>query len=72
MGGAAPTVRDSSPQTLMAEFNIREAASTSASIPKVKPPPKTAKIPSQFSYDPSDDGTDENLLIFLHGLGRLD
>ena len=55
--------------TLMEEFHIREAASTSA---KVKPPPKTSKIPSQFFYGPSDDGTDENLLIFLHGLGVLD
>ena len=71
-GGAAPTVRDFSPKHLMAEFHILEAASTSASVPKVKPPPKTSKIPSQFFYGPSDDGTDENLLIFLHGLGRLD
>jgi hypothetical protein len=68
----AHTVRDFSPKTLMAEFHIREAASTSASTPKVKPPPKTSKIPSQFFYGPSDDGTDENLLIFLHGLGMLD
>jgi hypothetical protein len=35
-------------QSLMAEFHIREAASTSASTPKVKPPPKIFKIPSQF------------------------
>ncbi|KAF9494339.1 hypothetical protein BDN71DRAFT_1375415, partial [Pleurotus eryngii] len=26
-------------------------------------------IPVPFSYTPSDDGIDENLLIFLHGLG---
>ena len=41
----------------MAEFHIREATSTSASISKVEPPPNTSKIPSQ--------GTD---VIFLHGL----
>ena len=52
--------------TLMEEFQV---ASTSA---KVKPPPKASKIPSHFFYGPSDDGTDENLLIFLHGLGMLD
>jgi hypothetical protein len=32
----AHTVRDFSPNSLMAEFHIREAASTSASTPKVK------------------------------------
>ena len=53
----------------MKEVHLREAASTSA---KVKLPPQTPKIPSQFFYGPSDDGTDENLLIFLHGLGMLD
>jgi len=55
--------------TLMEEVHLQEAASTSA---KVKPPPKASKISSQFFYGPSDDGTDENLLIFLHGLGMLD
>ncbi|KAF8556587.1 hypothetical protein OG21DRAFT_1408810 [Imleria badia] len=34
-----------------------------------KPAPKSTKIPVVFSYTPSDDGTDENLLILLHGLG---
>lgn len=34
-----------------------------------KPPPKESAIPVPFSYTPSDDGIDENLLIFLHGLG---
>ncbi|KAJ8700751.1 hypothetical protein PTI98_003747 [Pleurotus ostreatus] len=34
-----------------------------------KPPPEESAIPVPFSYTPSDDGIDENLLIFLHGLG---
>ena len=32
-------------------------------------PPRESAIPVQFSYTPSDDGVDENLLILLHGLG---
>jgi hypothetical protein len=55
-------------QTPMTEFHIREAAPTSPT-PKIKPTPKTSKIPGKFFYAPSDDGTDENLLILLHGLG---
>lgn len=34
-----------------------------------KPSPKASAIPVPFSYASSDDGVDENLLIFLHGLG---
>ena len=37
---------------------------------KTKPPPKASAIPVPFVYHPSDDGTDENLLILLHGLGE--
>ncbi|KAJ7756925.1 hypothetical protein B0H16DRAFT_1537426 [Mycena metata] len=36
---------------------------------RVKKPPRTEKIPVPFFYAPSDDGTDENILILLHGLG---
>ncbi|KAI0084966.1 hypothetical protein BDY19DRAFT_897508 [Irpex rosettiformis] len=36
---------------------------------KVKPRPKPSAITVPFNYYPSDDGTDENLLILLHGLG---
>ncbi|KZS94170.1 hypothetical protein SISNIDRAFT_427371 [Sistotremastrum niveocremeum HHB9708] len=43
--------------------------SSSDANPRVKPPPKPSGIPVPFSYAPSDDGTDENLLILLHGLG---
>lgn len=32
-------------------------------------PPTESAIPVPFSYTPSNDGVDENLLILLHGLG---
>ncbi|KAJ7628470.1 hypothetical protein FB45DRAFT_918361 [Roridomyces roridus] len=51
------------------EIHIREAQAASNPTPRVKPPPSTQKIPVPFFYAPSDDGTDENLLILLHGLG---
>jgi len=47
---------------------VRESA-LSSSGPRVKPPPKTNAISVPFEYTPSDDGTDENLLILFHGLG---
>ena len=37
--------------------------------PRIKPPPQSSAISAPFSYSPSDDGIDENLLILLHGLG---
>ncbi|KZV62134.1 hypothetical protein PENSPDRAFT_692769 [Peniophora sp. CONT] len=49
------------------EYHVREAPQ--ASSPRVKPAPKSSVIRTPFSYSPSDDGTDENLLILLHGLG---
>ncbi|TFY66811.1 hypothetical protein EVG20_g4269 [Dentipellis fragilis] len=49
------------------EVHLRETPASST--PRVKPPPKASAIPVPFSYTPSDDGTDENLLILLHGLG---
>lgn len=49
------------------------SSSSAAAVqsPRVKPPPKSGrgKISVPFSYIPSGDGTDENLLILLHGLG---
>ncbi|KAJ8502064.1 hypothetical protein ONZ51_g136 [Trametes cubensis] len=48
------------------EITIRESSNAT---PRVKTPPKSSAIPVPFSYNPSDDGTDENLLILLHGLG---
>lgn len=37
--------------------------------PRAKKAPTAKSIPVPFSYSPSDNGTDENLLILLHGLG---
>jgi hypothetical protein len=56
------------------EFHLREATATTPSnaarlTSRVKPPPQSTAISAPFSYSPSDDGTDENLLILLHGLG---
>lgn len=42
----------------------------SYSTPSVKPIPQSPEIPVPFLYWSSNDGTDENLLIILHGLGR--
>jgi hypothetical protein len=54
----------------MAELHVQEASTSfNASLPRVKPSPKASKIPGSFFYAASDDGTDENLLILLHGLG---
>ncbi|EKM57227.1 uncharacterized protein PHACADRAFT_208338 [Phanerochaete carnosa HHB-10118-sp] len=52
----------------MTDITLREAPSTNIS-PKVKRQPSEKAIPVPFDYCPSDDGTDENLLILLHGLG---
>ena len=38
--------------------------------PRIKPAPKTQILP-KYVYHASEDGTDENLLILLHGLGEL-
>ena len=50
-----------------AETHVREISGLSAE--SVKPTPRSSSIPVPFSYAPSDDGTDENLLILFHGLG---
>jgi len=49
--------------------NIHLRESESDSRPRIKVPPQSTCVPVPFSYTPSDDGTDENLLILLHGLG---
>ena len=51
----------------MTDIHLREAGGSPS--PKTKPSPKVAAIPVPFTYNPSDDGTDENLLVLLHGLG---
>jgi len=55
----------------MVDIHIQETVATSqtALLPRTKPSPKSSKVAGQFFYAPSDDGTDENLLILLHGLG---
>ncbi|KAH8117940.1 hypothetical protein DFH11DRAFT_1571519 [Phellopilus nigrolimitatus] len=49
------------------EIHLKQESSSLA--PRVKPAPDASAIPVPFVYAPSDDGTDENLLILLHGLG---
>ena len=55
------------------EFHLRATTTATsgggAHPPRIKPPPQSASISAPFSYSPSDDGTDENLLVLLHGLG---
>lgn len=51
----------------LAELHLREPALR----PRTKPQPKAPDIPLPFFYASSADGTDENLLILLHGLGGL-
>jgi hypothetical protein len=53
----------------MTDIHIQDLPSESPGVPKVKPQPKSSAIHTPFSYFPSDDGTDENLLVLLHGLG---
>lgn len=53
----------------MSNIHIRQHETASNALPRVKPPPNASKIPVPFFYCPSDDGTDENILILLHGLG---
>ncbi|KZP30753.1 hypothetical protein FIBSPDRAFT_850204, partial [Athelia psychrophila] len=50
-------------------LRARDPTGSSDPLPRKKPAPKVAAIPVPFAYAPSDDGTDENLLILLHGLG---
>ncbi|KAF7792941.1 hypothetical protein EIP86_004044 [Pleurotus ostreatoroseus] len=52
----------------MSAHNLILKESTSSTF-RNKPIPKPSGIPVPFEYNASDDGTDENLLILLHGLG---
>ncbi|KAG6911053.1 hypothetical protein DXG01_004567 [Tephrocybe rancida] len=49
----------------MSNIHIQEVSNGTL---RIKRAPKKAEIAVPFSYFPSDDGTDENLLILLHGL----
>jgi len=51
----------------MSDIYVQETSTTV--LPRVKPSPTSSKLPGELFYAPSDDGTDENLLILLHGLG---
>jgi hypothetical protein len=51
----------------MTELVVAPADNESA--PRTRRPPDARAIPVPFAYAPSDDGTDENLLVLLHGLG---
>ncbi|EJD06885.1 uncharacterized protein FOMMEDRAFT_138667 [Fomitiporia mediterranea MF3/22] len=64
------TAESSAGRPVVRELHIRGSTSSSGSAaPRVKPAPSKETIPVPFDYAPSDDGTDENLLILLHGLG---
>ncbi|THG93809.1 hypothetical protein EW145_g8273 [Phellinidium pouzarii] len=53
------------------EIHLKPSTSTStSSAPRVKPAPDAFDVPVPFEYAPSNDGTDENLLVLLHGLGE--
>ena len=54
---------------MVSDIHIREFEEDLPS-PRTKEPPLTTSVPIPFSYIPSEDGTDENLLILLHGLGE--
>jgi hypothetical protein len=49
---------------------VNVAAPAPESSPRQKELPQRKKIPVPYEYVGSDDGTDENLLILLHGLGE--
>lgn len=49
------------------DFHLQESPSDLS--PKVKSHPSKSLLPIPFAYFPSDDGTDHNILILLHGLG---
>ncbi|KAL6309450.1 hypothetical protein BKA93DRAFT_925344 [Sparassis latifolia] len=50
----------------MSDVHLCESTATS---PRRKPAPNATAIPVPFIYNASDDGTDENLLVLLQGLG---
>lgn len=51
----------------MAQFNVQPVLHDTMSRVKRVPKPPAALV---HTYNSSDDGTDENLLILLHGLGE--
>ena len=63
---SALTTTTTSASSLMQHLNVQSPSNESMVIHN---PPRECAIPVPFSYTPSDDGVDENLLILLHGLG---
>lgn len=55
--------------TCLQTMSMIHLQSPAASAKKLVP--RSSSIPVPFSYEPSKDGIDENLLILLHGLGAL-
>ncbi|KAF7329778.1 Abhydrolase-2 domain-containing protein [Mycena kentingensis (nom. inval.)] len=53
----------------MPDLHLHDVDDHATPRPRTKPVPSKTAIPVPFSYAPSDDGTDENLLVLLHGLG---
>ncbi|KAL0946083.1 hypothetical protein HGRIS_012353 [Hohenbuehelia grisea] len=58
-----------SEETIHLTLKDASAGSEDAEQTRVRPAPTTSGVYIPFAYSPSDDGTDENLLILLHGLG---
>ncbi|KAF7329754.1 Abhydrolase-2 domain-containing protein [Mycena kentingensis (nom. inval.)] len=56
----------------MPDLHLHDVDDHATPRPRTKPAPSKTGIPVPFSYAPSDDGTDENLLFLLHGLGKCD
>jgi predicted esterase len=52
----------------MAELTVR--LSTNKESPRTKDGPSDKTLGTAFSYTHSQDGTDENLLVLFHGLGK--
>jgi hypothetical protein len=52
----------------MTDIHLLESI-PATSTARVKRAPTQSGLLVPFSYTPSDDGTDENILILLHGLG---
>ena len=54
------------------DIHVRASADIDAQIrrsPRTKPAPNASALSIPFTYAPSPDGVDENLLVLLHGLG---
>lgn len=51
-------------------LHIKPTSDESVIKYQLKATPLSSRIPVPFAYAASDDGTDENLLILLHGLGE--